>query len=141
MAAQFNALQPILAGLTLITVEIFGVFLADFPMSVTAGCIIARKTGEFKPKYGAVVGSSFLTVFLVMVALIGILHNFTTYFDVFGLGNSVILTAQTAVEQFGFYLGVIMVMLLVSDYFLCMLGGIPGFKIAQLFCHSNLNES
>lgn len=46
MAAPFNALQPIMAGTTLITVEIFGVFLVDFPMSVVAGCIIAKKQGN-----------------------------------------------------------------------------------------------
>ena len=141
MAAQFNALQPILAGMTLITVEIFGVFLVDFPMSVIAGCIIARKSGMSKSKYGVIAGASFLTVFLVIVALMGILHNFTTYFDIFGLGNSVILAAQTAVQQFGFHLGIMMVMLLVFDYFLCMLGGILGFNIVQLFYPSNLKES
>ncbi len=45
MAVQFKALQPILGGMTFLTVEALGAWLVDFPLSVLAGCIIARKTG------------------------------------------------------------------------------------------------
>jgi len=62
----------------------------------------------------------------------GFLHNLTTFFDVFGLGDAVILALQTAWQQFGFLRGLMMFMFLVFDYFLCMLGGILGFKIVQL---------
>lgn len=137
MAAQFNALQPILGSMTFLTVEIFGIFLVDFPMSVLAGCIIARKTGISESRYGALAGASFMTVFIMLVASMGILHTFITYFDVFGLGNAVILAAQTAFQQFGLHLVVMIAMLIVFDYFLCMLGGIIGFIIIQLFYPSN----
>jgi hypothetical protein len=141
MAAQFDALQPILAGMTLFIVEILGVFLVDFPMSVLAGCIISRKTGLSESKYGNLAGTSFLTVFIIIVGLMGILHNFTTVFDVFGLGNAVILAAQAAFQQFGVKLVVMIVMLLIFDYFLCMLGGTLGFNILNLVYPSNYKKS
>jgi|GEM_PF-2630153 len=141
MAVQFKALQPILAGMTFLTVEILGVFLIDFPMSVIAGCIIAKKTDISKSKYGIIAGAVFLTTFIIIVGIMGILHNFTTIFDVFGLGNAVILAAQTALQQFGFHLGVMVVMFMVFDYFLCMLGGILGFKIIQLVYPSDSKKT
>lgn len=137
LAVQFYAMQPILAGMTFLTVEVFGVLMIDFPMSVIAGCIIAKKTGISESRYGAIAGASFLTVFLIIVAFMGILHNFTTFFDIFGLGNAVIFAEQTALQQFGFHLGLMMFMLIVSDYFICMLGGILGFNIIQLIYPSN----
>jgi hypothetical protein len=50
---------------------------------------------------------------------------------VFKLGNAVLVAVQTARQQLGFHLGVIVFMFLVSDYFLCMLGGILGFYIIR----------
>ena len=142
MAVQFNALQPILGGMTFLTVEALGAWLVDFPLSVLAGCIITRKIGASEPKYGALAGAAFLTVFLLLVASVGGgLRQFTTFFDVFGLGDAVLLAAQTARQQLGFHLGVIMFMFLVSDYFLCMLGGILGFNITRLIYPSDAEES
>ena len=133
MAVQFTALQPILGGMTFLTVEIFGAWLVDFPLSVVAGCIISKKIGASEAKYGALAGAFFLTIFLLLVACIGGgLHQFAPFFDVFGLGNAVLLAAQTAREQLGFHFVVIMLVFLVSDYFLCMLGGILGFHIVKL---------
>lgn len=135
ISVMFHALQPILAGMTLLTVETLGAILVDFPLSVVAGIIIAKKIGNqesTESKYGVMTGAIFLTVFIVIVLCMGLLHNFTTFFDVFGLGNAVILAAQTAWQQFGFHLGVMLFMFLVFDYFLCMIGGMLGFKIVQL---------
>lgn len=134
ISVMFHALQPILAGTTLVTVETMGAILVDFPLSVVAGIIIAKKIGTTESKYGVLTGAVFLTVFIVIVLCMGILHNFTTFFDVYGLGNAVILAVQTAWQQFGFHLGVMMFMFLIFDYFLCMLGGMLGFKIVQLNC-------
>ncbi len=132
ISVMFHALQPILAGMTLITVETLGAILVDFPLSVVSGVIIAKIIGTNKSKYGVLTGAIFLTVFIVIVLCMGLLHNLTTLFDVFGLGNAVILAIQTAWQQFGFHLGLLMFMFLIFDYFLCMLGGILGFKIVQL---------
>ena len=133
LAPMFYTLQPILQGMTLITVETFGALLLDFPLSVIAGFIIAKKINITESKYGALAGAIFLSVFIVVVLCMGlILRNITTYFDVFGLGDAVILAVQTAWQQFGYHLGVMMFMFLVFDYFLCMMGGMLGFKIVQL---------
>jgi hypothetical protein len=140
MAVQFKALQPILGGMTFLTVEAFGAWLVDFPLSVLAGCIITRKTGASELKYGALAGAVFLTVFILLVAIVGGgLSQLTTFFDVFGLGSAVLLAAQTARQQLGFHLGVIMIMFLVADYFLCMLGGMLGFIIIRLIYPSDEN--
>lgn len=142
MAIQFNALQPILGGMTLLTVEAFGAWLVDFPLSVLAGCIISRKTGISEPKYGALAGAAFLTVFILLVASVGGgLRQFTTFFDVCGLGDAVLVAAQTAKQQLGFHLGMIVFMFLIFDYFLCMLGGILGFHIIRLGYPSDGEES
>jgi hypothetical protein len=142
MAVQFNALQPILGGMTLLTVELFGAWLVDFPLSVVAGFIITRKTGATEAKVGALAGAVFLTVFLILVACIGGgLHQLTTFFDVFGLGDAVLLAVQTARQQLGFHLGVILFMFMVSDYFLCMLGGMLGFHLVRLIHPSETRES
>jgi hypothetical protein len=69
---------------------------------------------------------------LLVASVGGGLRQFTTFFDVFGLGDAVLVAAQTARQQLGFHLGVIVFMFLVSDYFLCMLGGILGFNIIRL---------
>lgn len=142
MAIQFSAMQPILGGMTFLTVELFGAWLVDFPLSVVAGCIITKKMGASEAKYGALAGAVFLTIFLMLVACIGGgLHQFTTFFDVFGLGNAVLLAVQTARQQLGFHLAVIMFMFIVSDYFLCMLGGILGFHLVRLIYPSPTQES
>ena len=142
MAVQFTALQPILGGMTLLTVELFGAWLVDFPLSVVAGFIITRKINATEAKVGALAGAVFLTVFLILVACIGGgLHQLTTFFDVFGLGNAVILAVQTARQQLGFHLGVILFMFMVSDYFLCMLGGMLGFHLVRLIHPSETRES
>jgi len=132
ISVKFHALQPILAGMTLITVEILGAIFVDFPLSVVAGVIIAKKISTTESKYGVLTGAILLTVFIVIVLCMGLLHNLTTFFDVFGLGNEVILAVQTTWQQFGFHMGVMMFMFLVFDYFLCMRGGMLGFKIVQL---------
>jgi hypothetical protein len=132
ISVMFHALQPILVGMTLITVETLGAILVDFPLSVVAGIIIAKKIDTTESKYGVLTGAIFLSAFIVIVLCMGLLHNVTTFFDVFGLGNAVILAVQTAWKQFGFHLGVMMFMFLVFDYFLCMLGSMLGFKIVQL---------
>lgn len=135
ISVMFHVLQPILAGMTLVTVETLGAILVDFPLSVVAGIIITKKIGipeSTESKQGVLVGAIFLTVFIVIVLCMGLLHNFTTFFDVYGLGNAVILAVQTAWQQLGFHLGVMMFMFLVFDYCLCMLGGMLGFKIVQL---------
>jgi hypothetical protein len=133
MAVQFKALQPILGGMTFLTVEIIGAMLVDFPLSVVAGCIITMKMGASEAKYGALAGAFFLTTFILLVACIGGgLRLFTTFFDVFGLGSAVLLAAQTAWQLLGFHFGVILFMFMVFDYFLCMLGGILGFHLVQL---------
>lgn len=132
MAVQFNALQPILGGMTFLTVEFFGAFLVDFPLSVLAGYLVTRRLRTFEARHGALAGAVFLTLFILLVACAGILGQFTTLFDVFGIRAAVLLAAQTARQQLGFHLGIIMVMFLVSDYFLCMLGGTLGFHIMQL---------
>lgn len=131
ISVMFHALQPILAGMTLITVETLGAIFVDFPLSVVAGVIIAKKIGTTESKYGVLTGAMFLTVFIVIVLCMGLLHNITTFFDVFSLGDAVIFAVQTAWQEFGFHLGVMMFMFLVFDYLLCMLGGILGFKIVQ----------
>ena len=137
MAIQFTSLQPILGGMTFLTVEIFGAWLIDFPLSVVAGCIITKKIGASEAKYGALAGAVFLTIFLILVACIGGgLHQFAPFIDVFGLGNAVLLAAQTAREQLGPHLIVIMFVFMISDYFLCMLGGILGFHLVKLIYHS-----
>jgi len=142
MAVQFKALQPILRGMTFLMVEVLGAWLVDFPLSVVAGCIIAKKMGTSEARYGALAGAVFLTIFIILVACIGGgLHQFTTFFDVFGLSNAVLLAVQTAWQQLGFHLGAIAFMFLVSDYFLCMLGGILGFKIIQLVYPSETKEA
>ena len=142
MAVQFNALQPILGGMTLLTVELFGAWLVDFPLSVVAGFIITRKIGASEARVGALAGAFFLTTFLILVACIGGgLHQLTTFFDVYGLGNAVLLAVQTARQQLGFHLGVIMFMFMVSDYFLCMLGGMLGFHLVRLIHPSETGES
>ncbi len=142
IAIQFKALQPILGGMTFLTVEALGAWLVDFPLSVLAGCIITRKSGASEAKYGALAGAAFLTVFILLVAIVGGgLHQFKMIFDVFGLGDAVLIAAQTARQQLGFHLGVIMFMFLVSDYFLCMLGGILGFNIIQLVYSSDAEKS
>jgi hypothetical protein len=142
MAIQFNVLQPILGGMTFLTVELFGAWLVDFPLSVVSGCIITRKTGASDAKVGVLAGAVFLTVFLILVACIGGgLHQLTTFFDVFGLGNAVLLAVQTAKQQLGVHLGVIMFMFMVSDYFLCMLGGMLGFHLIRLIHPSETQES
>ena len=142
MAVQFKALQPILGGMTFLIVEVLGAWLVDFPLSVVAGCIIARKMGTSEAKYGALAGAAFLTIFIMLVACIGGgLHQFTTFFDEFGLRSAVLLAVQTAWQQLGFHLGAIAFMFLVSDYFLCMLGGILGFKIIQLVYPSKTREA
>jgi hypothetical protein len=142
MAVQFNALQPILGGMTFLTVEALGAWLVDFPLSVLAGYIITRKIGASEAKDGALAGVAFLTVFLLLVASVGGgLRQFTTFFDVFGLGDAVLVATQTARQQLGFHLGVIVFMFLVSDYFLCMLGGILGFHITRLAYPSDAEES
>lgn len=132
ISVMFHTLQPIMAGMTLITVETLGAILVDFPLSVVAGVIIAKKIGTTESKYGVLTGTMFLTVFIIIVLCMGFLHNLTTFFDVFGLGDAVIRGVQTAWQQFGFHLGVMMFLFLVFDYFLCMLDGILGFKIVQL---------
>ncbi len=133
MAVQFNILQPILGGMTFLTVEALGAWLVDFPLSVLAGCIIAKKTGASDSRYGTLAGAAFLTVFILLVVCVGGgLHLLTNFFDVFGLGDAVIVAVQTAREQLGFHLGVIMFMFVISDYLLCMLGGILGFHIIKL---------
>lgn len=139
MAVQFNALQPLLGGMTFLTVEAFGALLVDFPMSVVAGCLIAKKTGASKSKYGILAGAGFLTIFIALIAFMGVLHKFTTLFDA-GLGDAVILAVQTAWQQFGFHFGVMVFMFLLFDYFLCMLGGIIGFNIIQLIYPSDSKE-
>ena len=142
MAVQFKALQPILGGMTFLTVEVLGAWLVDFPLSVVAGCIIAKRTGASEAGYGALAGAVFLTVFILLVACIGGgLYLFATFFDVFGLGNAVLLAAQTAIQQFGFHLGVMVLLFMVSDYFLCMLGGILGFHLVRLICPSETQKS
>ena len=142
MAVQFNVLQPILGSMTFLTVEIIGALLVDFPLSVVAGCIITKKIGASEAKYGALAGAVFLTIFLMLVACIGgVLHQFAPFFDVFGLGDAVLLAAQTAREQLGFHLVVIMFMFMVSDYFLCMLGGILGFHLVRLIYPSETQGS
>lgn len=133
MTVQFNILQPILGGMTFLTVEALGAFLVDFPLSVLAGCIIAKKTGSSESRYGALAGAAFLTVFILLVVCVGGgLHQFTNFFDVFGLGDAVLVAVQTARKQLGFHFGVIMFMFMVSDYLLCMLGGMLGFHIIKL---------
>jgi len=83
-----------------------------------------------------------LTIFLILVACIGGgLHQFAPFFDAFGLGNAVLLAVQTAREQLGFHLVAIMIMFLVSDYFLCMLGGILGFTLVRLIYPLETHES
>ena len=57
--------------------------------------------------------------------------------DVFSLGNAVIIAAQTAWQRFGYHLGLMRVMFMVFDYCLCMLGGVLGFKIAELIFKSD----
>jgi hypothetical protein len=142
MAVQFNALQPILGGMTFLTVELLGAWLVDFPLSVIAGIIITRKIGACDARYGALAGAVFLTTFLILVACIGGgLHQFTSFFDVFGLGDAVLLAVQTARQQLGFHLGVIVFMFMVSDYFLCMLGGILGFHLTRLIHPTVTQES
>lgn len=142
MAVQFNALQPILGGMTFLTVEALGAWLVDFPLSVLAGCIIAKKMGASELKYGALAGAAFLTVFILLVVSVGgVLHQFAPVFDVFGLGDAVVVAVQTARQQLGFHLGVIMIVFLVSDYLLCMLGGILGFTIIRLVYPSAAEES
>ena len=142
LAVQFKALQPILGGMTFLTVEVFGAWLVDFPLSVVAGCIVTQKMGASEAKYGALAGVVFLTIFILLVACIGGgLHQFAPFFDVFGLGNAVLLAVQTAWQQLGFHLGAIAFMFLVSDYFLCMLGGILGFNIIQLVYSSETKGS
>jgi hypothetical protein len=96
LSMMFHALQPILAGMTLITVETLGAILVDFPLSVVSGVIIAKWIGTTESKYGVLAGIIFLTVFIIMVLCMGLLHNITTFFDVSGLGNAVILAIQTA---------------------------------------------
>jgi hypothetical protein len=138
MAVQFKALQPILGGMTFLTVEFFGAFLVDFPLSVVAGCTITRKMGASEARFGALAGAFFLTIFILLVACIGGgLHQITTVFDVFGLGSVVVLAVQTARQQLGFHFGVIIFMFLVFDYCLCMLGGIVGFHLVKLFFPSD----
>lgn len=133
LAPMFHALQPVLHGMTLITVETFGALLVDFPLAVIAGFIMAKKTNLTESKYGVLVGAIFLTVFIIVVLCIGLfLRNITTFFDVFGLGDAVILAVKTAWEQFGYNLAVMIFMFLIFDYVLCMLGGMLGFKIVQL---------
>ncbi len=133
MAVQFNILQPILGGMTFLTVEALGAFLVDFPLSVLAGCIIAKKTGASESKYGTLAGAAFLTVFILLVVCVGgVLHQFTDFFDVFRLGDAVLVAVQTAREQLGFHFGIIMFMFIISDYLLCMLGGMVGFHIIKL---------
>ncbi|MBK8902451.1 MAG: hypothetical protein IPM53_14790 [Anaerolineaceae bacterium] len=142
MAVQFKALQPILGGMTFLTVEALGAWLVDFPLSVLAGCMMARKIGTSEIRYGALAGAAFLTVFILLVGIVGGgLRQLTTFFDVFGLGDAVLVAVQTARQQLGFHLGVIMFMFLVSDYFLCMLGGILGFHIIRFGYPSNAKES
>jgi hypothetical protein len=142
MAVQFTALQPILGGMTFLTVELFGAWLVDFPLSVVAGCIITKKIDATDAKFGALAGAVFLTIFIMLVACIGGgLHQFATFFDVFGLGNAVLLAAQTARQQLGFHLGVIVFMFMVSDYLLCMLGGMLGFHIVRLIYPSETQYS
>lgn len=138
MAIQFKTLQPILGGMTFLTVEALGAWLVDFPLSVFAGCIIAKKTGAPDSKYGALAGAAFLTVFILLVVCVGGgLHQFTTFFDVFGLGDAVIVAVQTARQQLGYHLGVIMFMFVISDYLLCMLGGVLGFHIIKLIAEES----
>ena len=142
MAVQFNTLQPILGGMTFLTVETFGAWLVDFPLSVVAGCIITKKIKASEAKYGALAGAVFLTIFLMLVACIGGgLHQFAPFFDVFGLGNAVLLAAQTAREQLGVHLVAILIMFMVSDYFLCMLGGMLGFHLVRLIYPLETQES
>jgi len=133
LSVQFTSLQPILGGMTFLTVEFLGAWLVDFPLSVVAGCIITKNIGLSEPKYGTMAGAIFFTIFLVLVACVGGgLHQFAPFFDVFGLGNAVLLAVNTAKQEFGFHLGVIIFMFIVFDYFICMLGGLLGFYIAQL---------
>ena len=143
MAVQFKALQPILGGMTFLTVEALGAWFVDFPLSVLAGCIIARKMGTSETRNtGALAGAAFLSVFILLVASVGGgLRLFTTSFDVFGFGYAVLVAVQTARQQLGFHLGVIVFMFLISDYFLCMLGGILGFNIIQLVYLSDAEGS
>jgi len=142
MAVQFNALQPILGGMTFLTVEALGAWLVDFPLSVLAGGMIAKKIGASESRYGALAGAAFLTIFILLVAVVGGgLRQFTTFFDVFGLGDAVLVAAQTARQQLGFHLGVIVFMFLVSDYFLCMLGGMLGFHIIRFVYPSDAKAS
>ena len=142
MVIQFNTLQPILGGITFITVEALGACLIDFPMSVLAGFIIAGKTGTSSLENGALAGASFLTVFILLVACAGgILHRFAGFVDVFGLGDAALFAAQIAWEQFGYRFAVIMFMFLVADYLLCMLGGILGFMIIRLIHYPATEES
>lgn len=49
ISVMFHALQPILAGTTLVTVETLGAILVDFPLSVVAGIIIAKKLAQPNP--------------------------------------------------------------------------------------------
>jgi hypothetical protein len=101
-----------------------------------------KKIGTSESKYGALAGAAFLTVFILLVGIVGGgLRQFTTFFDVFGLGDAVLVAVQTARQQLGFHLGVIAFMFLVSDYFLCMLGGILGFHIIRFGYSSDAKES
>jgi hypothetical protein len=128
--------------MTFLTVETFGAWLVDFPLSVVAGCIITKKIGASEARYGALAGAVFLTVFLVLVACMGgVLHRFAPFFDVFGLGDAVLLAAQTAGEQLGFHLAAIMFMFMASDFFLCMLGGMLGFHLVRLIHPAENRES
>jgi CBS domain containing-hemolysin-like protein len=63
ISVMFHTLQPISAGMTLIIVETLGAILVDFPLSVVAGFIIAKKIGTPKSKHGVLTGAIFLTVF------------------------------------------------------------------------------
>lgn len=133
MAVQFRALQPVLGGMTFLTVEALGAWLIDFPLSVVASCIITKRSGASQPEHGALAGAVFLTVFILLVASVGGgLRLFTTVFDVFGLGDAVLTAVLSARQELGFHLGPIMFMFLVADYFLCMLGGMLGFHIIRL---------
>jgi len=130
MARLFVLSQPVLGGMTFSVVEILGAFVIDIPLACLSAFLLTRKQPQIGPRGGILAGAAFLTTFLLLIALMILIRQFTSVLDVFGLSDATTTAMRTAREGFGGLFPVMLVMIFVFDYIFCMLGGLVGFHLS-----------
>jgi len=130
MTRMFVLFQPVLGGMTFLTVEVVGAFLIDFPMDCLSAFIFARRQPQAGPRDGILTGAVFVITFSLFIGLMIGLRQFTIALDLFGLYESVSVAAWTAREGFGGIFPVVILTFLSFEFLICMVAGLVGFELA-----------